>query len=263
MPNSWFRFKQFIIRQDRCAMKVCTDSCILGAWAVSRLKDTLKILDIGTGTGLLPLMLAQKSNGTMDAIESDPEAAAQARENIAESPWRDQIRIIENDVRLFSFEDKYDFIISNPPFYESDLRSPVTKKNKAKHDESLTLDQLLTIISLNLHPGGSFSILLPFHRTEYFEKSAAERGFFLGEKLTIRQTPVHDPFRSIVLMNNAKSQAQLPVTQHPGEISPNHLPARMQLNKKYPEPSSGELIIRDSHGRYTPEFSDLMQDYYG
>jgi len=244
-------------------MKVCTDSCILGAWTVNHLKDAVKILDIGTGTGLLPLMLAQKSNGVMDAIESDPEAAAQAGENIAGSPWQDQIRIIEGDVRVFPFENKYDFIITNPPFYESDLRSPVAKKNKAKHDESLTLDQLLTIISWNLHHGGSFSILLPFHRTEYFEKSAAERGFFLGEKLTIRQTPAHDPFRSILLMNNAESQAGLLVKQHPNEKSPSYFPDKLQLNEKYPEPLSGELIIRDSHGMYTPEFSDLMRDYYG
>jgi tRNA1Val (adenine37-N6)-methyltransferase len=244
-------------------MKVCTDSCILGAWTTSHLKDAVKILDIGTGTGLLPLMLAQKSNGIIDAIESDPEAAAQAGENIAESPWHNQIRIIENDVRLFLFEDKYDFIITNPPFYESDLRSPVTKKNKAKHDESLTLDQLLTIVSLNLHPGGSVSILLPFHRTEYFEKSAAERGFLLLEKLIIRQTPAHDPFRSILLMNYAKSQTHFPVKQYPNEKSPTRFPDSLPLNQKSPEPLSGELIIRDSHGKYTPEFSDLMQDYYG
>jgi tRNA1Val (adenine37-N6)-methyltransferase len=240
MPNSWFRFKQFIIRQDRCAMKVCTDSCILGAWTVNRLKDAAKILDIGTGTGLLSLMLAQKSNGIMDAIEWDPDAAAQAGENIAESPWHNRIRIMEGDVRMFSFENKYNFIITNPPFYESDLRSPAVKKNQAKHGETLTLDQLLKIISLNLHTSGSFSILLPFHRTEYFEKSAMEHGFFLQEKLTIRQTPAHDPFRSILLMNND----------------------RLHLNEKYPVVLSGELIIRDGRGRYTHEFSELMQDYY-
>ena len=230
-------------------MKVCTDSCILGAWTATRLKEEVKILDIGTGTGLLPLMLAQKSNGIIDAIESDPESAMQAGENIAESPWQNRIRIMEGDVRLFLFENKYDFIITNPPFYESDLRSPVAKKNKAKHDESLTLDQLLTIISLNLRAGGSFSILLPFHRTEYFEKSADERGFFLQEKLTIRQTPVHDPFRSILLMSNEKS--------------PTHSPAGFRLNEKYPEILSGELIIQDRNGRYTTAFSELMKDYYG
>jgi tRNA1Val (adenine37-N6)-methyltransferase len=263
MPNSWFRFKQFIIRQDRCAMKVCTDSCILGAWTVNRLKDAVKILDIGTGTGLLPLMLAQKSNGIMDAIEWDPEAAAQAGENISESPWHDRIRIMEGDVRMFSFENKYDFIITNPPFYESDLRSPVAKKNKAKHDESLTLDQLLTIISLNLRAGGSFSVLLPYHRTAYFEKSVAEQGFFLQEKLTIRQTTGHDPFRTILLFKNEKSSVDFLRLLHSNEKSPAHFPAEQYINEKSTAILSGELIIKDSHGRYTPEFSELMQDYYG
>ena len=244
-------------------MKVCTDSCILGAWTVNRLMDAVKILDIGTGTGLLPLMLAQKTNGIMDAIESDPEAAAQAGENIAESPWYDRIRILEGDVRLFSFENKYDFIISNPPFYESDLRSPVAKKNKAKHNESLTLDQLLTIMSLNLRANGSCSILLPFHRTEYFEKSAAEQGFFLKEKLTIRQTPGHDPFRSILLFKNEKSPVYFPRKPYPNEKSAAQFPAGLQLNEKSPAILSEQLIIKDSRGRYTSEFSDLMQDYYG
>jgi tRNA1Val (adenine37-N6)-methyltransferase len=262
MPNSWFRFKQFIIRQDRCAMKVCTDSCILGAWTADHVKDAERILDIGTGTGLLPLMLAQKSIAAIDAIESDPEAAAQAGENFAESPWHENLRILPGDVRRFSFENKYDFIITNPPFYESDLRSPSEKKNKAKHDESLTLDQLLVIISLNLKPGGSFSILLPFHRTLYFENAAAEQGFFLKEKLVIRQTPLHDPFRTILLFNNEKSPAYLPDASPIILKSGTLRSSRSDLNEKSPVPLSAELIIKDSHRRYTPEFSELMHDYY-
>jgi tRNA1Val (adenine37-N6)-methyltransferase len=262
MPNSWFRFKQFIIRQDRCAMKVCTDSCILGAWTADHVKDAERILDIGTGTGLLPLMLAQKSNAAIDAIETDPEAAAQAGENFAESPWHEHLRILPGDVRMFSFENEYDFIITNPPFYESDLRSPSAKKNKAKHDESLTLGQLLVIISWNLKPGGSFSILLPFHRTLYFENAAMELGFFLREKLEIRQTPLHDPFRTILLFNNEKSPVNFSCASLISLKSGALWPSRSDLNEKSPDSLSGKLIIKDSHGRYTPEFSELMHDYY-
>ncbi|HCL83101.1 MAG TPA: tRNA methyltransferase, partial [Chitinophagaceae bacterium] len=129
MSNSFFRFKKFTIQQDRCAMKVCTDSCILGAWTAGRLQGAARVLDIGTGTGLLPLMLAQKTGATLDTIESDPEAVVQAGENIRQSPWAGRIRLLAGDVRTYPFTSFYDFIIANPPFFESDLRSPVDKKN--------------------------------------------------------------------------------------------------------------------------------------
>jgi tRNA1Val (adenine37-N6)-methyltransferase len=234
MPNNYFRFKHFTIQQDRCTMKICTDSCILGAWTALRLDGVKKILDIGAGTGLLSLMLAQKSEALLDTIESDPESARQAEENIIQSPWPERIRLIEGDVRRFSFEDDYDFIITNPPFYESDLRSPVDKKNRARHDESLTLETLVTVIRSCLRANGAFSILLPFQRTEYFEKLARDNGFFLKEKLTIRQTPRHAPFRTICICGNRK---------------PDSLAVE-------------ELTIKDDHGRNSFEFKDLMMDYY-
>jgi len=215
-------------------MKVCTDSCILGAWTALRLKGVSRILDIGTGTGLLPLMLAQKSDAFLETIETDPDAAGQAAENIAQSPWCERIRLIESDVRKFPFTDKYDFIITNPPFYESDLRSPVDKKNKARHNESLTLEELMKVIISCLHAEGAFSVLLPFRRTAYFEKLAADNGFFSQEKLTIRQTPVHLPFRTILLFKKNK-------------------PLKEIIN---------ELTIKNEKGKYTPEFSGLMNAYY-
>ena len=234
MPNSYFRFKQFTIQQDRSAMKVCTDSCILGAWAALRLKEEKSILDIGSGTGLLAIMLAQKSGATIDTIESDPDAATQTTENILSSPWANQIRGFKGDVREYSFEYRYDFIITNPPFYESDLHSPELKKNKAKHDLSLTLEELIAILRSRLSAGGRFSILLPWHRFEFFEKLAAEKDFFILEKLTVRQTPKHKPFRSVCLFGFQK-------------------PAKL---------ISKELQIKDGSGKYSPEFIELMKDYY-
>jgi tRNA1Val (adenine37-N6)-methyltransferase len=234
MPNSYFRFKQFTIHQDRSVMKVCTDSCILGAWTALRLNNAETILDIGTGTGLLPLMLAQKNAGMIDAIESDMESAGQALENIRQSNWNSRIRVLHADVLHHVFDIRYDFIITNPPFFESDLRSPKHYKNRAKHDESLTLDQLAGIIRKNLRPEGTFSILLPFHRTGYFEKLATDSGFFLSEKLIVRQTPAHAPFRSICLFSAVKQTVPVP----------------------------DELIIKDDKGKYSLEFSQLMKDYY-
>jgi tRNA1Val (adenine37-N6)-methyltransferase len=234
MPNPYFRFKQFIIHQDRCVMKVCTDSCILGAWTALELNQVKSILDIGTGSGLLALMLAQKSDAAIDAIESDPDAAGQAIENIQLTPWSNRIRIIEGDVRDHQAPGGYDFIITNPPFYESDLHSPENKKNRAKHDVSLTLDQLLAAINKNLKPYGAFSILLPYHRHDYFQSLARGAGFFLLRKLNVLQTPAHAPFRSICLFS-------------------------------YREPSavaSEILIIKKADGNYSERLIEIMKDYY-
>jgi tRNA1Val (adenine37-N6)-methyltransferase len=234
MPNPYFRFKQFTVRQDNCAMKVCTDSCILGAWTALRLSGANKILDIGTGTGLLSLMLAQKSGAFIDTIESDPESYSQAGENIRQSPWLGRIQLILGDVRKYSFPSAYDFIIINPPFYKSDLRSPVEKKNKARHEESLTMEELISVIRSSVHANSVFSILLPVHRADYFDKLASSSGFFLHEKLIIRQTPRHAPFRTIGLFNR-------------------HIPGNTIRS---------ELTIRDEDGKNSPEFSALMNDYY-
>jgi tRNA1Val (adenine37-N6)-methyltransferase len=234
MPNPYFRFKQFVIHQDRCAMKVCTDSCILGAWTAQELNPIKSILDIGTGSALLSLMLAQKSDASIDAIESDPDAARQAAENINLTPWSNRIRVLEGDVRNYSAPAPYDFIITNPPFYESDLHSPENKKNKARHEVGLTLHQLMTAIVKNLKPDGAFSILLPHHRTNYFENLAMDNGFFLSKKLTVHQTPSHAPFRSICLFGYRK-----PLT-----------------------PASEMLIIKKPDGKYSGEFIEIMKDYY-
>jgi tRNA1Val (adenine37-N6)-methyltransferase len=215
-------------------MKVCTDSCILGAWSAKSLNGVEKILDVGTGTGLLSLMLAQKSDSRIDSIELDPESAAQASENIMNSSWPGRIRLIEGNVLHLPLPSDYDFIISNPPFFESDLRSPVDRKNKSKHDETLTLDELIIVMRKHLTTTGRFSVLLPFHRSSHFEELASDNGFFLLEKLTVRQTPAHPPFRSICLFGFQKPEMT----------------------------ESKELTIKNENGKYSPEFSNLMSDYY-
>jgi tRNA1Val (adenine37-N6)-methyltransferase len=234
MPNSYFSFKKFTVQQDKSAMKVCTDSCILGAWSVNHINGAKKILDIGAGTGLLSLMLAQKSDSLIDSIELDAESAVQAQENITASPWSRRIRLIEGNVLDHQLPADYDFIISNPPFFESDLRSPVGKKNKAKHNETLSLEELIIVIRNHLKLTGSFSILLPYHRNEYFENLATANGFSLWEKRIVRQTPAHQPFRSICLFSFQKPEATV----------------------------SKELTIKDEKGKYTGEFVELMSDYY-
>ncbi len=215
-------------------MKVCTDSCIFGAWSSLKIKNVKNILDIGSGTGLLSLMLAQISTAIINSIELDRESFLQAAENINESPWSDRIHILEGDARNFIFENKYDFIICNPPFFESDLQSPDLKKNKSKHDVSFTLEDLINVVRENLNNDGAFSVLLPYHRTDFFEKLATANGFLLQEKLMLRQTPRHEPFRSICLFSHQKPESAI----------------------------VDELTIKDANGKNSSEYESLMNEYY-
>lgn len=216
-------------------MKVCTDACILGAWFAEKIASAnAPVLDIGSGSGLLSLMLAQKTAATIHGIEKDEASFLQSQKNVESSKWSNRIKIFKGDARKFPFPHRYDFIISNPPFYENDLKSEVPGKNLAKHDTGFTLDQLAYIIDQNLTENGSVVILLPYHRTEQYELLSQENGFFLQEKLLIKQTPQHDYFRSIM---------------------------RFGRQKKF-SPALQELTIKDENGVYTPHFSQLLKDYY-
>ena len=192
--GSYFQFKEFTIHQDKCAMKVCTDACILGAWVANTIEaSSIKnILDIGCGTGLLSLMLAQKIEASIEAIEINLDAANQATENISNSPWSENIQVIHTSLQNFISSKKYDLIISNPPFYEDDLRSGDEHKNAAKHDTALKLVELILFVKDHLADKGIFAVLLPFQRVNYFEKRVNEYGLFIQEKLLIKQSPQHD-----------------------------------------------------------------------
>ena len=165
MPNPYFRFKQFTVFHDRSAMKVTTDACLFGAWCAEEVQNSrLKIsslLDIGTGTGLLSLMVAQKSKVKIEAVEIDGEASLQAAENVEGSPWKEKIVVTCGDILLFQPATGYDAIISNPPFYEKELASQKQEKNLAHHSSHLSLSQLLASIQRLLTSEGIFFLLLP------------------------------------------------------------------------------------------------------
>ena len=163
-------------------MKVCTDACILGAWFAEKIPSYSTILDVGSGTGLLMLMLAQKSKAKISGIEIDFASYKQQIENIEQSKWKERMKIFPGDVRTHSFEDKFDFIVANPPFFENDLLSESDEKNIAKHSKELTLEEVIKVIDANLDTTGSFGLLLPYHRTAYFETLAGKHHFFLKEK---------------------------------------------------------------------------------
>lgn len=229
-----FRFKQFIVRHDQCAMKVCTDSCTFGAWFANRMDTGGKALDIGAGSGLLTLMLAQKSGAVFHAIEIDEPSFLQMEENVGQSPWKNRIRVFHGDVNNYALPGPYDFIICNPPFYEDDLKSDNKRINFAKHDAGLTLGKLTRIVNDQLTTSGSFGILLPYARTGEFEQLAASVGLFLQEKLLLRQTRRHGFFRCLLLFSRCSSTFV---------------------------PTS-ELVIKEEDGNYSEAFSALLRPYY-
>jgi tRNA1Val (adenine37-N6)-methyltransferase len=236
MLNTFFSFKQFTIQQSNCAMKVTTDACLFGAVVAHDLQaqKTIKnICDIGTGTGLLSLMLAQKNEVLIDAIEIDTSAYLQAKQNFLDSKFSKQLTIYNTDILQFESKIKYDFIITNPPFFEADLKSENDDKNNAKHDTSLTLSSLLQRIDLLLKNDGSFAILLPHHRINYFENEANKNGFYLQKNYLIKQTPQHNYFRGILFFSKLKATVQ--------EI---------------------ELVIKNDNDKYSTDFCAFLKDYY-
>lgn len=201
MPNSYFQFKQFIIHQDACSMKVTTDACLFGAWVAAAVKndDTIKqVLDIGSGTGLLSLMIAQQSAAIIDGVELQKKDYHQSLQNIAASFWQNRIHIFNADAITFRYDKKYDVIVSNPPFYENDLKSPVLNKNIAHHNSGLNLEFLLTIIKMQLNANGRFYLLLPAKRkVEFFTRCSTEN-LYINKCIAIHQTDKHPAFRIMI-----------------------------------------------------------------
>jgi tRNA1Val (adenine37-N6)-methyltransferase len=239
MANSYFQFKQFIIHQDRCAMKVTTDACLFGSLSptLSVREGVISVLDIGTGTGLLALMFAQaKQNALIDSIEIDKETFEQASENIAASPWAARVSIFHADATTFDFPNRYDIIISNPPFYENELKSGNSKRNLAHHNEGLLLPELLTIIKKNLKPDGSFFLLLPFKRNDEIRKLFIENDLAIRQLIFVRQSTKHDFFRMIIS----------------GKVKTDEV-AETRID---------EISIKDENDQYSSDFILLLKDYY-
>ncbi len=177
MPDSTsnppFRFKQFEIKQDRCAMKVGTDGVLLGSWA--NIRNARTILDIGSGTGLIALMLAQRQpKGRIVGVEIDPEACKQAQENAAASPFSDRLELVEAAIQDFSKEDsrKFDLIVSNPPFFSGGALSFSQDRNSVRHTIKLSHGDLLRAVQYLLAPEGRFCLILPLLEGLRFQEIA-------------------------------------------------------------------------------------------
>ena len=234
MSNTWFKFKEFRINQDNCAMKVTTDACIQGAWTPMQLAD-VNVLDIGTGTGLLSLMLAQRNSTIkIDAIELDAAAFAQATQNFSECLWTHRIQPVCTDIRQYTPPHPYDLIICNPPFFAQSLLGPAHSKNMARHDVTLTSQQLLVKASSILAYNGRISLLLPYTEYLLWHKIAVQCGLYEVECLHIRHRP-SAPIKRVVTVLSLT-----PVTK----------------------PCFTELIIQNTTGGYTAHFKKLLADFY-
>ena len=233
MANSYFQFKQFRINQDKTAMKVCTDSCVLGAW--TEVKEANQILDIGTGTGLLSLMVAQRSEAKITAVEIDAAAAAQAEENFNGSPWKNRIVLTQKSLQQFGHENQqqFDVIICNPPFFQASLKSPDTAKTIAKHTQELPFEDLLHFVKQFLTPEGFFYLLLPPSEAEVFRNLALNEKLFPVKELQLFTQPNGKHLRTIYAYS---------------------------FQEKPSEKQS--LIIRNLDQTYTSEFAALLKEYY-
>jgi tRNA1Val (adenine37-N6)-methyltransferase len=234
MPNTYFTFKTFTIEQKACAMKVTTDACLFGSWVADQLVDQQYILDIGGGTGVLSLMLAQKNKSSqITTVEIEASCFQQLSENIQQSIYASQINPVHQNILDFQSSIKFNTIISNPPFYENQLKSDKGNVNQARHEESLSLKKLFDSANRHLDIEGQFYVLLPYYRMEESIALAEGMGFTTTTCTVVHQTPAHQPFR-----------------------------AMLKFAKKTSPLVKSIITISERNGNYTEEFTRLLKDYY-
>ncbi len=235
MRNSYFQFKQFRVEQDKCAMKVCTDTCLFGA--TIDVAHAERILDIGTGTGLLSLMVAQRSTATIDAVEINPYAAAQAKENFAISPWNERLNLHPVSLQEFANynQQHYDIILSNPPFFLASLKSGNAAKDSAKHTGDLFFEDILSFAQKHLTQQGKLYILLPPAEATHFAKLAPAHQLNLTETIEVLTYINGQCIRHI------QTYSFQPVDS----------------------PTIKQIHIREADKvTYTSEFTELLREYY-
>lgn len=243
MGQSYFQFKEFLINQDKTAMKVTTESCLFGAYISKenqlQEKDPfISLLDIGAGTGLLSLMFIQKNPKTrIQAIEIDLNAANQCDENFQNSSWKENLFLVRSSIQDYekTQAEKFDLIISNPPFHENQLKGRNESKSLAHHSTELTLKELFKISSKMIKRDGQFWILIPYYRGIEIQSLALESGFYLRKWIQIKSNPHQSPFRLILGFHFQNPETQV---------------------------FKDQIQIREEDGRYSPVYLELMEDYY-
>lgn len=235
MTDRGFCFKQFSLQQGDCAMKVGTDSVLLGAWASIPAQGN--ILDIGAGTGILSLMAAQRSqHARITGIEIARDAARQAQENVARSPWSARIEIINGDFTLWvdKTELMFDSILSNPPYFEQSLLSTDPARTTARHTTALRYEQIFDLSRQLLLSHGTLSLVIPVEAYRHVDETAMLYGWGASRLTQIRTTATKAPKRLLC------------------EWKRNH----------YTACQKNELSIRSNDGSYSEEYINLTQDFY-
>lgn len=234
LPTSdfMFRFKQFTVRHDQCAMKVGTDGVLLGAW--SDVTGACHVLDVGTGTGLIALMIAQRSPATIVALEIDADAFSQARGNVADSPWKDRISVVRQDFRTYASDRKFDLIVSNPPYFADSLLCPGEQRAMARHNCSLGYDDLLGGAVRLLSGKGRFCVVIPVDASDALQAMAADSGLYPSRQLVVITIPGKPPKRTL-----------FEFVFDPEAI----------CDRK-------ELLLEEKRHQYSPGYIELTREYY-
>ena len=231
-----FQFKQFNINQERCAMKIGTDAVLLGAWCPIN-NNPFSILDIGAGTGILSLMLAQRSNAQqIDAIEIEENAYEQCVENFEASHWGDRLFCYHASLNDFinEPEDQYDIIISNPPFYSEDYKTDNSQRDLARFQDALPFEELVKATTVLLSENGIFTVIIPFKEENRLLNLCAQAELFPIKMTRVKGTPTGPIIRSLI----AFKRYELPVL------------------------SANELVIESSRHVYTEAYTKLTRDFY-
>lgn len=233
MIETPFKFKKFILYHQKSTLKVGTDAILLGAWACT--ENAEKILDIGCGCGIITLMLAQRSNATIDALEIDFNSTEEAKRNAEISEWKNRINIQNISFQDFIKDKKevYDLIVSNPPYFSNSLKSNDLNKNLAKHNDSLSYKELASGISKLLKTNGKATIILSKSESKTFKNIALENGLYCNKEMEV--------FPKTGLKSNR---------------------LLMQFEKQKLEPEIKKISILDSNNKHTTEFINLCKDFY-
>lgn len=231
-PNPYFEFQHFTIYHDKCAMKVGTDGVLLGAWA--DVANATSALDIGTGTGLIALMLAQRNRlMTIDAIDIDIEATVQATENIERTYFSSQIKVSHTSLQNLITDKKYDLIVSNPPFFVDSLESPDIQRTLARHTKSLSAIELIDSASRLISNVGRLCLIYPFEYKDDLLRVGKEYNLYTTRITNVYPTLKSNPKRILI-----------------------------ELSKIQKTISENDLIIEYERHQYSPEFSQLVKEFY-
>lgn len=229
-----FHFKHFSVRHDRCSMKVGTDGVLLGAWA--QVEGAQHVLDIGTGTGVIALMVAQRTTPAtqIEGIELDTDAAAQAKENVLASPWASQLTIYATSLQRFQTDKKYDLVLSNPPYFLNSQEPPDEKRLQTRHAVTLTFTELLSHVSMLLTDEGTFNVILPNTEGLHFMHLAAIHGLHLKRQWSFR-TRVTKPIERWLMAFSKQFTAT---------------------------PEKGEILLYDQGTQWSETYRQLTRDFY-